>query len=86
MGWGSGSTLFRVVIKATQRFIKDPKDRRKFYLAILPTFNDEDWDTQAECEGLDPVFDRILREQGYIEDEHGNRVQPEPAEEEDDDG
>jgi hypothetical protein len=66
MGWAGGSGLFGAVIKAAKRFIKDDKDRRKFYLATLPAFNDDDWDTQGECEGLDPIFDRILREQGYI--------------------
>lgn len=63
MGWCGGSSIFSAVIKAAKRFIKDPKDRRKFYLALLPEFNAHDWDTQNECDGLDSVFDKILREQ-----------------------
>ena len=69
MGWASGSSLFIAVIKAAKRFIKDDKARRKFYLAILPEFDSHDWDTQGECDGEDPVFDKILREKGYIEEE-----------------
>jgi hypothetical protein len=71
MGWASGSDLFNAVIKAAKRSIKDPKARRKFYLALLSAFNDLDWDTQNECEGEDPVFDVILREQGYIDEHEG---------------
>lgn len=69
MGWAAGSSLFNVIIPAAQRYIKDPKARRKFYLAVLPEFNDHDWDTQQECEGMDPVFDKILKEQGYLDDD-----------------
>jgi hypothetical protein len=67
MGWASGSSLFTAVSKAAKRFIKDPKDRRKFYVACLEAFLDHDWDTQQECEGIDPVLDRVLLEKGYIE-------------------
>lgn len=69
MGWARGSSLFIAVAKAAKRFIKDPKDRRKFYLAILPEFNDQDWDTQGECEGIDSILDKILLELGYLENE-----------------
>ena len=67
MGWAAGSSLFSAVAKAAKRFIKDPKDRRKFYVACLDAFLDYDWDTQQECEGVDPVLDQVLREKGYIE-------------------
>jgi hypothetical protein len=80
MGWASGSSLFTAVITAAKRYIKDDKARRKFYLAILPEFNGHDWDTQAECNGQDPVFDRILREQGYYEE--GDWGEPEEEEDE----
>jgi hypothetical protein len=84
MGWASGSSLFIAVIKAAKRYIKDDKARRKFYLAILPEFNDHDWDTHQECEGQDIVFDRILREQGYVEDENGEPIKVEVYEDRED--
>jgi N-acetylglucosamine kinase-like BadF-type ATPase len=69
MGWGSGSSLFRIVIEAAKRAIDDRVARREFYLTVLSEFNQHDWDTQDECTGEDDVFDQILREQGYTEDE-----------------
>lgn len=83
MGWASGSSLFTAVITGAKRYIKDDKARRKFYLSLMPEFNGHDWDTQGECEGQDHVFDKILREQGYVEDEHGKRFNEEPAEDDD---
>jgi hypothetical protein len=71
MGWSRGSELFSAVIAAARVAISDDDARRGFYVAILPEFNDLDWDTQNECEGEDPVFDKILRECGYIEEHEG---------------
>lgn len=69
MGWSSGSLVFCSVIKAAKKFIKDDAERRKFYLMTLPDFDGLDWDTQGECEGKDEVFDKILHDNGYIENE-----------------
>ena len=62
MGWASGSGIFTEVITSAKKFIKDKKARKKFYKNVMAAFEDHDWDTQQECEGLDPVFDELLRE------------------------
>jgi hypothetical protein len=61
MGWASGSSLFGKVIEAAQKHIPNPDARQAFYLSVIPAFDDHDWDTHSECEGVDEAFDKALR-------------------------
>lgn len=60
MGWASGSGLYDELIRAAMKYIPDEKIRARFYRDTIKAFEDSDWDTQSECEGFDPVFDKAL--------------------------
>lgn len=60
MGWGGGSTIMTGIIHTAKRCV--PEDIRKaFYLDMITLLEREDWDTQMECVGLDPLFDMVLK-------------------------
>ena len=61
MGWSGGSEIMSKVIAALQEHMPDEKARREVYGTLIEAFEDMDWDTQGECEGVDPVFDATLR-------------------------
>lgn len=44
-------------------------DRKAIYEALIEWAEQEDWDTQNEAEGIDPVLDGLLREKGYLIDD-----------------
>lgn len=60
MGWASGSELFGSLIRTMRKHVPDAKVRTKVYKAMIKAFEDADWDTQDECEGMDPAFDKAL--------------------------
>lgn len=62
MGWARGSDLFEAVIKATKKQVKSKKKRKKIYRPIIDAFEEHDWDTLDECEGLDKAYDEIIAE------------------------
>ena len=65
--------LFFAVSKATKRFIKDDKSRRKFYVAVLPDFmRDEGWDKDWDISGDDPILDAVMKELEPSEEEDEN--------------
>jgi len=61
MGWASGSELFGDLIPIVKKFIPDEKDRVKFYTKAIVAFEQHDWDTQGECIGADPAYDKALK-------------------------
>lgn len=61
MGWAGGSELFEAIIRAAGPRMGRVA-RKNFYKIVLKAFEDNDWDTQEECRGLDPVFDSLLPE------------------------
>jgi hypothetical protein len=72
MGWASGSALFHDLILSLQDAEVDAPTRAKIYDAMIEAFENMDWDTQQECEGEDPVYDKVLKERNpewYEEDE-----------------
>lgn len=70
MGWGSGSSLFGTIIESVMEHVKDEETRYQIYLPIYEEFRSHDWDTTDECKGIDPAYDRIIREEyGYDEEE-----------------
>lgn len=67
MGWARGSDIFNDLIDAAKKYI--PKEnRREFYKKMINSFEDCDWDTQNECLGNDPIYDKLIKEM-YGEDE-----------------
>jgi len=61
MGWAGGTYVARPVVQAAKKYISDKKKRAAFYVAFNKAMEDADWDTQNEAEGIDPVFDAVLR-------------------------
>jgi len=62
MGWASGSELYREVIRAVQPRITCDAVRTVIHKELIVAFERHDWDTQGECEGIDPAFDAALAE------------------------
>lgn len=62
MGWASGSSLFNDIINALMTEGVPPETRYFIYKSLIVSFQDHDWDTEDECEGTDPAFDRALKE------------------------
>lgn len=62
MGWSGGSDVMREIINAIQNRITDSAVRKEVYKEIIVALEDKDWDTQNECEEIDPIFDAALRE------------------------
>ena len=61
MGWASGSELLGDVVLSTQKVV--PKRfRKELYKLFINHFEQFDCDTICECEGLDPLFDEVLKE------------------------
>lgn len=62
MGWGSGSEVARGIIRELQEIIPDKDLRREVYKTVIRNLENADWDTQSDCMGEDPVFDRAIKE------------------------
>jgi hypothetical protein len=62
MGWASGSGLFSEIIKTVKKNVPDAGKRKRIYKDAIRAFQDADWDTENECEGEDPAFDKALGE------------------------
>jgi hypothetical protein len=60
MGWSGGSSVMETVILAMQPAIPDEATRQGIYEILIDAFEDMDWDTQNECEDIDPAFDAAL--------------------------
>jgi hypothetical protein len=61
MGWSSGSRLFGDIIDAVRPVVKDEAAREELYTKLIPAFEDQDWDTQDECLGMDPAYDAAIK-------------------------
>ncbi len=63
MGWGSGSEVVSGLIKCAMKHLPDSEKRASFYEDVLPVFENQDWDTQADCLGEDLVYDAWYQKQ-----------------------
>ncbi len=59
MGWSGGSELVEKMIQACKG--ADEHVRRRIYTALIEYCWDNDWDTEDEVEGLDNLFDEIMK-------------------------
>ena len=48
------------IIEVVKREVVDEGQRARIYPPIIEGFRREDWDTEDECRGVDPVFDEAL--------------------------
>lgn len=62
MGWASGSEIAIPTIKAIQKHVKDSESRKAIYREFLKAMTDNDWDTLDEAEGIDAIFDELVKE------------------------
>ncbi len=60
MGWASGSGIMIGIIAAAKNRMPDLV-RLAFYQDVIRSFEGEDWDTQEECIGEDPMYDEALK-------------------------
>lgn len=76
MGWSGGSRLFKRVIETMQENVDDDETREAIYIDLIEAFEDADWDTLDECIGIDPVYDQILKDNGWehLFDEEDNEL------------
>ena len=61
MGWASGSELLVDIVLSTQKAVPK-KYRKELYKLFINHFEQHDCDTVCECEGLDPEFDKAIKE------------------------
>lgn len=61
MGWASGSELLSSVVMSTQKIVPT-KYRKELYKLYINHFESFDCDTICECEGIDPEFDKAIKE------------------------
>lgn len=73
MGWGSGSSLFGVIMEGIQENVSSKEKRKKIYAPIFAEFKSDDWDTDLELVGIDDAYDEVRREyylkRGWTEEE-----------------
>ena len=62
MGWSGGSDIAGQIIESVMQNVDSKQIRKNIYITILRVMEDNDWDTQRECEGIDPVFDQLLKD------------------------
>lgn len=62
MGWASGSTLAESIIKAVKDNVPDEQARVNIYRVLLNSMRNQDWDTEDEAMGIDPLFDGLIEE------------------------
>jgi hypothetical protein len=60
MGWGSGTGVMRGIIEAVRKHTPASRYRVALYRDLIRVLEDNDWDTQPECLGIDPWFDVAL--------------------------
>lgn len=48
------------IVEVVKANVPDDDTRYLIYETIFVAFEQEDWDTQRECIGIDPVFDRLI--------------------------
>ena len=62
MGWSDGSIFAEQYIKVCSKHVKDKKERKKLYVEYIEFLTDQDWDTENESMGVDPVWDEAMKE------------------------
>ncbi len=61
MGWCGGADVAREMVEAINQHVPDVKIKRKLYRALIEALESNDWDTQNEAMGIDPIFDKLIQ-------------------------
>ncbi len=64
MGWSGGTNIAQEMVEAIDNYVPDAKTKRKLYRALIDALESEDWDTQDEVMGIDPIFDKLIQPEG----------------------
>lgn len=70
MGWASGATLMSNIAFDIKKAKIDKETKRKIYRILCINFEDNDCDNLMDCEGEDAVLDEVLKELGYLGEDH----------------
>lgn len=67
MGWAGGTRMMTMLIESFQETITTAGDEQtiSFWQKIIKEFEDDDWDCQDECVGLDRLWDEAYG-RGYF--------------------
>lgn len=61
MGWAGGSAIAIDIVEVISELVEDSSVKREIYEKLIDSLEEQDWDTQEEALGIDPVFDRLLK-------------------------
>lgn len=61
MGWSGGSEVASSLIRAIKKNVDSDDVKSKLYEELLEALENQDWDNQEDAEGVDPVFDAVLK-------------------------
>lgn len=67
MSWHSGSDIMEAIVKSALKNIPDENVRRELYRDVMPALENQDWNDHPDLFGMDPIFDKVVRER------HGDR-------------
>lgn len=62
MGWAAGSDVMRRFANLLRQRTVNEKLREGIYRDLISILQDEDWDTENECYGVDSVLDEVLND------------------------
>src|SRR3990167_10542718 len=62
MGWASATPIVEGIIAIISKEVANVKSRKRIYKVIISEFENNDWDTQDECLGIDKMFDEAMKE------------------------
>jgi hypothetical protein len=61
MGWSGGTNIVRAVAKVIKDNIYNENAKEKIYKVLVHEAEMNDWDCQDEAMGIDPILDKILK-------------------------
>jgi hypothetical protein len=61
MGWASGTSVMDAVISFASKYVADECARMSFYMEMISALEEQDWDCQGDCVGVDPAYDAALK-------------------------
>lgn len=66
MGWSSGSEVAIPMIEKIMEVVKDEDQKRQLYEALYDALTGNDWDSESDTIGIDPLWDEVI---GYTDEE-----------------
>lgn len=75
MSWSSATQIMSGVMNALLDWNANESCREAVYECLISPLQENDWDGERDILGIDPVYDRMLREQhpDWFEDEDSIR-------------